>query len=329
MNHERSQDRSEALSNFASSPTQSEQETELIETPQIIDQANDNYQIPPLHQPVWFWQRHSRWSYFIRGLFWGGIITSTAIFSAGLGVALTKITAVEQTIAQTIKPNSSAQQPESQASLTRSVNILFIEIKPDSNNLVKFDRNFVGKSQTILLLKFDPQQGLAEAINIPTDTRVKIPGLGWGTIADAHTYGGTALVSQMVNQLLKGVVIDRYVRATSPTWQQLSHSGKLTLPSCDERIQDCGDKAEQIVRQEDTFEEIRQHLNIPAYARDFQTVVTQIRPKLDSNMSVPEIMSIINFIQELESDQISVNLLPGYIPGKTVAKHNRRNSLLF
>jgi anionic cell wall polymer biosynthesis LytR-Cps2A-Psr (LCP) family protein len=195
--------------------------------------------------------------------------------------------------------------------------------------LVKLDRDFVGKSQTILLLKFDPQQGLAEAINIPTDTRVKIPKLGWGTIADAHAYGGSALVSKMVNQLMEGVFVDRYVRATSQTWQHLSYSGKLTLASCDDRIQNCRNKAEQIIRQEDSFETIRQHLGVSPYVTDFQTIVTQLQPELDSNMSVPEIMSIINFIQELDSDQISVNLLPGYTPGKTIAKNNRRDSLLF
>ncbi|MGL5078232.1 MAG: hypothetical protein ACRDBG_20735, partial [Waterburya sp.] len=134
MIDERSPDRNKPLANFADSPTQSEQETELIESSQtqseqeteliessqtqseqeteliessqINDQANDNHQINLLHQPVWFWQQHSRWSFFVRGLFWGGIIASTAIVSAGGGVALTKITAVEQTIIQTIKPSS-------------------------------------------------------------------------------------------------------------------------------------------------------------------------------------------------------------------------------
>jgi polyisoprenyl-teichoic acid--peptidoglycan teichoic acid transferase len=335
MNHERSLDRDQTLSNFAPSPIESEQETELVEKPQIIDKAHENYYISSLHQPVWFWQQHSRWSYFVRGLFWGGIIASTAIFSAGCGVALTKIAAVKQTITHTIDPISSPRQSdskaslESYASLTRPVNILLIEVQPTTDNLVNFNRDFVGKSQSILLLKFDPQQNSAEAINIPIDTRVKIPGLGWGTIADAHAYGGTALVSKMVNQLLDGVVIDRYILATSQTWQQLSNSGDLILPSCDSQILDCRDKTEQIVRQEDTFEEIRQHLDANAYVSDFQTTLYKIKPKLDSNMSVPEIMSVINFVRELESDQISVNLLPGYVPGKTIAKNNRRDLSIF
>ncbi len=54
--------------------------------------------ITPLHQPLWFWQKHSQWSYFKRGLFWGGIISCTAIFSAGCGAALTKINLVEKAI---------------------------------------------------------------------------------------------------------------------------------------------------------------------------------------------------------------------------------------
>ncbi|MGL5795031.1 MAG: hypothetical protein ACRC06_11625, partial [Waterburya sp.] len=74
MIDERSPDRNKPLANFADSPTQSEQETEIIESSQINDQAKDNHQINLLHQPVWFWLQHSRWSFFVRGLFWGGII---------------------------------------------------------------------------------------------------------------------------------------------------------------------------------------------------------------------------------------------------------------
>ena len=61
-----------------------------------------------LHQPWWFWSQHSGWSYFNRGLFWGGIISLTAVCSAIAGVIATKIDVVEQAIAQRIEQRSSA-----------------------------------------------------------------------------------------------------------------------------------------------------------------------------------------------------------------------------
>ncbi|BAZ46093.1 cell envelope-related transcriptional attenuator [Chondrocystis sp. NIES-4102] len=287
--------------------------------------TEDNY------QPLWFWRLHSSWSSFVRGLFWGGIIASTAIVSASLGVGLTRIAVVEKVIAQTIdyktyQARSDTQvQRSNQPSLTRPVNILLIEVPNDPNDLLAFDRDFVGRTKTILLLKFNPQLGTVEAINIPTNSRVKIPGLGWGTIADAHSQGGTALVSQMISQLLPDVVIDGYMRATTQTWRQLSASGKLTLVDCNGRIENCQDRKEQVLRQENTFKSIRQHLSVPAYLNNIKITASELQSQLDSNISASEIMLIINFIQELESDKITVSLLPGYIPGKTMVKNNRGN----
>lgn len=287
--------------------------------------TGDNY------QPIWFWQLHSSWSSFVRGLFWGGIIASTAIVSASLGVGLTKFTVVEKVIAQTIDYKASQARSDAQVTrenkptVTRPVNILLIEVPNDPNDLIAFDRDFVGKTKTILLLKFNPQLGIAEAINIPTNSRVNIPGVGWGTMADAHSQGGTALVSQMVSQLLPGVTIDGYMRATTQTWRQLSESGKLTLVDCNKRIENCQDRKEQVIRQENTFRAIQQHLSVPAYLNNIKITASEIQSQLDSNITDSEMMLIIDFIQELESDKISVSLLPGYIPGKTIVKNSRGN----
>ena len=323
-------ERSHLKNNGIVSPEKKNQikDTKSVKSPHIIEQQINSHQVNSLHQPLWFWERHSRWSYFGRGLFWGGVISSIAIFSAGCGVALTKIDAVEQAIAQRINRNTPKPQSVAEPGLSRPVNILLMEIEPDADNddnIVKFSHTFVGRSKTILLLKFKPQMGLAQVINIPTDSRVKIPGFGWGTIAEANQYGGTPLVSQIVAQLLDGITIDRYVRAMPQTFQQLSASSKLTLNYCDSRIQDCSRISEQIVRQQTAFETIRQRFNIPTYLADFKVTVQKVKPNLDTNLSVPEIMTVAKFVGELESDTISVDLLPGYIPGKTLATNKQSN----
>lgn len=282
---------------------------------------SNTHQTNSPHQPLWFWNMHYRWSFLRRSLFWGGVIGFTAISSAGLGAALTKIDRVESAIARGIQVNSLKQLV-----LDRPMNVLVIEVKPNKKNIniVEFSDNFFGSSsKTILLLKFNPQDGLAEIINIPADTRVKIPGFGWGTIADAHKHGGTSLVSQMVNQLLPGETVDRYLRATPKTFHQLTASGKLTLRDCNFRITDCEDQTAKIIRQEENLEAIRQRLHVSAYLNDFQITATELKPNLDTNISVPELIALANFVKELDSDHLGVSLLPGYVPGKNNNSDNQ------
>ena len=289
----------------------------------LIEQQANRYQINLSHQPSWFWQRYSRWSHFGRGFFWGGLIASTAIFSAGFGAAVTKIDLVEQAIAEKISPNTSEVEGEIQPNFAHPVHILLMEVEPGAENIVKFSNAASGTSKAILLLKFEPEIDFAQVINIPTDSRVKIPGFGWGTIADANQYGGTELVSAMVSQLLDGVTIDRYIRATPQAWQKLSASGKLTLKTCDFRIQDCSDKLEQIARQRAVFEYIRQRLNIPNYFANFKSTVETVQPQLDTNLSKSEIISVADFLAELDAESISVDLLSGYTPGKSLIAKNK------
>jgi hypothetical protein len=99
-------------------------------------------------------------------------------------------------------------------------------------------------------------------------------------------------------------------------------SGKITLENCDPRIENCGDQAEQVIRQQTAFETIRQRFNIPNYLTSFETAIAQVEPQLDTNISTAEIISVANFIKELEPEEITVDLLPGYAPIKTNKSSN-------
>lgn len=282
-----------------------------------------------LPKKFWFSSKQSSWFYFGQGLFWGGIIGFTVIFSAGCGVALTKIDVVEKTIAQTIKRNLSPEKPVREHSLVRPVNILLLEVKPSNHEIIKFSQSSVGESKTILLLQFNPKLNTAKITNIPVDSRVKIPQFGWGTIADANKYGGTSLVSQMVTQLLNGVKIDRYLKATPATFNKLIASGKITLDNCYPDLENCHDHNLQISRQQTAVETIRQRLNIPVYFQSFQTTLSKTQSNLDTNLSVPEAMSVANFVKELESDNLEVNLIPGYRAGETLNINNQLDRAQF
>ncbi|WP_319420500.1 LCP family protein [Pleurocapsa sp. FMAR1] len=369
MNSESSRKKDRTLPHFGGGRIVESSDNE-IKFAKLTRESNTAYRsmntkpITLLHQPLWFWQKHSQWSYFKQGLFWGGIISFTAAFSAGCGVALTRINvvekaiqrglcerkccfassifhsrgggfpherhstpseckvpkgrwrecAVQEAIAQGIKANSNLTGSLNQAVLSRPIDLLLIEVEPDTSSMVKFSSTSIGKTKAILVLQFDPDHGVAKIINIPTDSRVKIPGFGWGTIADAHRYGGVPLVSQVLTQLIEEVNINRYVRATPEVFQQLAASSELILDNCDSRIADCSNKVGQIIRQEDTLKAIHQHLNIPAYLANFQAAVTDIKPKLDTDLSLPELMSIANFVKDLDPENITASLLPEYVP---------------
>ncbi len=297
--------------------------TQLLEANQNAEQSSDFSQSTPLHQPLWFWTQHSCWSYLNRGLFWGAIIGFTSVSSAIAGVALTKIDAVEQFIAQKINPSYLNSTSVEQTVLTSPMNILLVEVKSGGEEKIGLSNTFVEESKVILLLKIKPQQDSAQVINIPTNSKTEIPGFGQGTINDAYKIGGTKLLTETVNQLTKDSRVNHYISATSETFRKLTASGKITLEDCDSKITNCSNKLEQIIRQQTTFKMIRQRLNIPGYLANFQTIIAQDELDLDTNIAVPEIMSLANFIKELEPESIRVDLLPGYTPGKDKTPSNQ------
>lgn len=334
MDWERSPRRDEALYNQENNqetiPQDKVKDIKKIKPISITDPYSANHhnndQITLFQESFWLWSRQSCWFYFNQGLFWGVVIALTAILSASFGVALAKVEVVENMINSVINRTSSTTQPVSKYDLTHPVNILLIEVEPDENEIIQFSQAFVGKSKTILLLQFDPQLNTANIVNIPNDSRVKIPGFGWGTIEDANKHGGTYLISQAVIQLLDGITIDRYIRATPATFQKLIASGKIALNHCDARVDDCSSHLEQISHQQAAIEIIRQRLNIPAYFGNFQTTLTKTQSNLDTNLSLPELMSIANFIKELESDDIKVDLVSGYVAGENIKLSSQKQA---
>ena len=332
MNHERSHsgDRTSPHSkkNKIVRPQNQVKYTRQIASPPTADRFTDNHQIISFHQILWFWLQHSPWFDFSHGLFWGIVVGLTAVFSASGGVALTKIDFVEQTIVRTLNINSSLIQSEV-SGLTRTVNVLVMEVKPGRDEMLEFSSVVVGETKTILLLKFQPELDTTEVISIPTDSRVKIPKLGWGTLADANRYGGTTLVSQLVGQLLDGTTIDRYIRGTPQTFEKLIASGKITIDDCKDPIENCANHSQQIVQQRIATETIRQRLNIPSYLNSFQDTLTDVSSNLDTNLSVSEMMSIANFVKDLESENIAVNLIAEYTPGKTIYREDRLSQSSF
>lgn len=285
-------------------------------------------QINPLHQFLRYCWQDSRWFNFNRGLFWGGVVSAISILSAVGGMALTKIDVVEQQISARLPQTPTATTSNQYPALTEPLQILLVEAELDDDALAGFSQTAAGKSKTVLLLEIEPESNSARAIFIPLDSSTYISGVGWGTIRDAYQIGGMKLLSEAISQLPYDISVDRYLRTTSKIFQQLIDSGKIEIDRCEPRIEDCFDRLERVARQETTFRTIRQRLNIPSYLASFTTAIERVESQLDTNLSPDEIMSVANFIKELEPDRIKVDLLPGYTSGVSIQKSTPTSSVV-
>ena len=327
MNQKRSHSSKKSSSSWKSNRVDNPQNqvelNELSKANRAIEQTADLHQSTPLNRFLRFKHQNSYWSYFNRGLFWGGLVSLTSICSAIAGMALTKVDFVEQQISARLQKYPAKLAAVEPDAISTPLQILLVEVESDVDAMVGFGRDSAGKSKTILLLKVEPELDIAQVINVPLDTKANIPGLGEGTVADAYTIGGMDLLSQTIDGLNEGIKVDRYLRTSEEVFQQLTDSGKITLNRCDPTVRDCPNLAEQVIHQETAFKTIRQRFNIPTYLESFQTTVERIEPQLDTNLSTAEIMEVANFIKELEPDRLNVELVPRYTPGKAIAGSDR------
>jgi polyisoprenyl-teichoic acid--peptidoglycan teichoic acid transferase len=241
--------------------------------------------------------------------------------------------------------------------LKRPVNILLLGIKVVSSDLenrgiayekqdVGYDHlvnSFHGLSDSMLLLRFDPEKEKVSVLSIPRDTRVNIEGYGVRKINHANDYGGPALTAKVASEMLGGVKIDRYVRVNVQGVEKLIDAlGGITVnvPK-DMKYNDFsqhlyidlkkgvqhldGDKTMQFLRYRyDEFGDIsrvqRQQMLMrsaveqtlkPATIIKIPKILSVIQSHLDTNLTVRELMALSNFASKTDRSKIQMMMLPG------------------
>jgi LCP family protein required for cell wall assembly len=81
-------------------------------------------------------------------------------------------------------------------------------------------RSNPARSDTILLVRLDPDQEATAVLSIPRDLKVFIPGHGYDKINAAYSYGGPDLTAQTVKQLLGGITINHIVNINFQGFRQ-------------------------------------------------------------------------------------------------------------
>ncbi|WP_052055600.1 LCP family protein [Myxosarcina sp. GI1] len=244
--------------------------------------------------------------------------------------------------------------------LSRPVNILVSGIKvltsdlkdnpsssPPEAGYLELVNSFEGLSDTMLLLRFDPQAGKLAVLSIPRDTRVDLDGHGIEKINRANEYGGPALTAATVSELLGGVSVDRYVRVNIQGIEKLIDAlGGVTVnvPK-DMKYNDFsqhlyidlkkgrqhldGDKAVQFLRfRYDAFGDIsrvqRQQMLMrslveqslkPATIVKIPKILSVIQSHIDTNLTVKELMALANFAANTERSDVNMMMLPGGFSG--------------
>ncbi len=109
--------------------------------------------------------------------------------------------------------------------VSKPVNILLLGIKTNLSDLKSSDGSdrkrtgydaevdsLDGLSDTIMLLRFDPQTKRTIVLGIPRDTKIERTGRGTEKINAVDHESGPAAAAKEVSKVLGGVAIDRYIR---------------------------------------------------------------------------------------------------------------------
>ncbi len=245
--------------------------------------------------------------------------------------------------------DDSANAQFERARLGRNLNILLLGTDIVASNKATATgyrpptNSFEGRSDTILLAHFNPDQKKVNVLSIPRDTRTEIPGHGEHKINVANVYGGAGLAAQTVTELT-GAEINRYVRINPQGVVQLIDAlggVYLYIPKAMKYSDDSqhlyidlpqgwhtlsGLQAQQYLRfRADELGDIgrvqRQQLLLrsladravrPETLTRIGDILGIIRQNIDTNLSVEDIFALAKFATQIDLKQdLRMVMLPG------------------
>ena len=291
---------------------------------------------------LWFQMRRNRL------LFWIGVVNLSVLLGASVAL-LTPFLSNPNTLNQGLSLDN-VKQPRREFlrnglpyQISRPVNILIMGIQPHLGVWSTSGAAFSGTSDTMLLLRLDPDRKLLRVLSIPKDSQVVLPEIGLDKISNANSIGGPAFAARIVSRNLNNVPIDRYVRITTDALKQLvdqlggvevfvpvrmlyqdktqhlqidldagwqTLSGEQAQQFARFRASGVGD-LDRVQRQQVLLKALRDRLTSPAVLPRLPQIVRIVQSYVDTNLSPAEILAIANFAVELNPDQLQMLLLPG------------------
>lgn len=239
--------------------------------------------------------------------------------------------------------------------LTRPVNILVLGVKVLSSDLAEpppgaedlgyhaLVNSFEGLSDTMLLLRFNPDSKRLSVLSIPRDTRTWVEGVGQTKLNAANAYGGPALAAESTSELLGGVGIDRYVRINVQGVEKLIDAlggvtvyvprdmyyrddsqhlyidlkqgeqhldGEEALQFLRFRYDEYGDIG-RVQRQQTLMRALIEQTLSPKTIARLPQILSIIQSHVDTNLSVEELVSLVGFAAQTDRSNTQMLMLPG------------------
>ncbi|MGL5064491.1 MAG: LCP family protein [Microcoleus sp.] len=288
-------------------------------------------------------RKTSQIALYMLGLF---LLFVTAAISAAIGAITALLAPVEPQIISKVLDVTGLdyQSPTSSGyRLSRPVNILIMGVDRVPETVDNSRKIFNGRSDTILLVRFDPREQSVSLLSVPRDTKVKIPGVAFSKIGEANARGGAALTARLTSSMLNNITIDRYVRVNTgafrelvdllggvevfvprkmsyidkaqnlkinlaPGWQTLN--GEQAEQFSRFRNDSLGDPA-RIGRQQTLIQAIYNRLTSQSILVRIPQIIGLMQKYVDTDMNFEEMLTLANFGLQLERDNFSMVMLPG------------------
>ena len=270
---------------------------------------------------------------------------ATALLTAGLGaIAVITFPLPRQVSGEAVAPPlTDLWRNGFRYQVARPVNILIMGLDEARDIEGATSEDLVGRTDTMLLVRVDPQENIVNIMSIPRDTRVEIPGYGIDKINQANAEGGAELAAQTVSYNFSNVEIDRYVRVSTAAFKEivdLVGGVEVLVPKAmqyEDKTQGLlidlkpglqtldGDQAEQFARfRQDSYGDIgrvqrqqillkalRQRLTNPTVLPKLPQIIRVLQNRIDTNLSVEELLALAGFGLDLETKDLQMVMLPG------------------
>ncbi len=220
----------------------------------------------------------------------------------------------------------------------QNILILGVDTNPDSKDIWRGTR-----SDTMILVNIDPKDKTINAITIPRDCKVILPGkYGVQKINSAHALGGIDLVKKTITEML-GVKIDKYIVVNDESVRQVvdaiggvpiyveksmyynDYAGKLFINlSKGDTVLNGNDAVGYLRYRKDGLGDIgRTHrqqwflkyflkkLKSPSTIPKLPEIVNVLHKYVKTDMSVFELTQIANYLRGIDETHIEIALLPG------------------
>lgn len=229
----------------------------------------------------------------------------------------------------------------SQYKLSKPMNILVMGIEPVSGTVDGSPESFAGHSDTMLLIRLNPENKSIRVLSIPRGTMISLPERGLDQISEANAKGGPVLAARVVSRTLGNAPIDRYIRISTSGLRQLvdqlggvdmfvpqpinyqNNRSEVNLVSGWQTLN--GEQAEhfarfresnvgdlpRVQRQQELINSLLQKLNNPTVLSRLPQITRIMRKYFDTNLKMEEMMALANFSVNVERNNFQMSILPG------------------